>query len=646
MAQQDQVNININFETSQSDKNIEKTETSLKSLRSEINQYKSDLLNLEDGTKEYSDTMDKLIERQGRLNKLNQTVRYGTLNLTDAYSAVTLSVAGVVGGFNSLLGITTLLGGETDALAETFVKLQAGMSIVQGLTSFSKSIKQARIAMIAFNSILGASPIFLLATIITGVVVAVNSLSSAVDVSTKSYNSLTSAIEASNIELERNQRLAKAAGDSERQLAQRRISQAIEIRDRIEKELKELNELPDVENNTALGIFGLIRSRKIEADRENNRKKLEEDLNAANKVLQKAQDDFNLIAISENPGEVPTSVTDSQNTYKENLEDETRLIKELQEAEDTLYSNREKRREDDIIRNFSEEEYLNYIRQQKEATDELVVSLRQRLEVTDDPEERLSILERLIPLEAEQAALQKEYLEEEAKFNADKLAFEDALAIAQGYEPGMTIDEKLEVDRAALEERINMLWKEAEDTTLSYEERRTALTAWTKAKQDADKVDKQIKDLQRKREDDQLKHTSQIFSAASSLLGEQTATGKALAVASATIDTYRAANLALATYPPPYSYAAVAATIATGLASVKAILSTKVPGGNDNSGVDDNKPNIPSFPDIEPGMIQTHNNLDAYDEAFYNESRRVYVVESDITTLQNKVELRERQSSF
>jgi len=59
------------------------------------------------------------------------------------------------------------------------------------------------------------------------------------------------------------------------------------------------------------------------------------------------------------------------------------------------------------------------------------------------------------------------------------------------------------------------------------------------------------------------------------IFGENTAIGRIAAVASATINTYKAATEALSAYPPPFSYIAMATTIATGLAQVKRILSVK-----------------------------------------------------------------------
>ena len=52
------------------------------------------------------------------------------------------------------------------------------------------------------------------------------------------------------------------------------------------------------------------------------------------------------------------------------------------------------------------------------------------------------------------------------------------------------------------------------------------------------------------------------------------AVGKAYAIADATMNTYRAANLAMATLPPPFGQIAAAAAIAAGIANVKSIIST------------------------------------------------------------------------
>lgn len=59
------------------------------------------------------------------------------------------------------------------------------------------------------------------------------------------------------------------------------------------------------------------------------------------------------------------------------------------------------------------------------------------------------------------------------------------------------------------------------------------------------------------------------------IFGEQTAIGKLAGIAQATINTYQAASEALAAYPPPFSYVAMASAIVAGIANVKKIIAVK-----------------------------------------------------------------------
>jgi hypothetical protein len=59
---------------------------------------------------------------------------------------------------------------------------------------------------------------------------------------------------------------------------------------------------------------------------------------------------------------------------------------------------------------------------------------------------------------------------------------------------------------------------------------------------------------------------------------------KAVNIATAVIDTYKAANAALASAPPPFSFIAMGAAITAGLVNVKKIASQKFEGGSASSG--------------------------------------------------------------
>lgn len=71
--------------------------------------------------------------------------------------------------------------------------------------------------------------------------------------------------------------------------------------------------------------------------------------------------------------------------------------------------------------------------------------------------------------------------------------------------------------------------------------------------------------------DSQIAATDAVLGAAISVFGAQSVAGKIAATFQASIDTFRAANLALATIPPPFGQIVAAATVVQGLANVKKI---------------------------------------------------------------------------
>jgi hypothetical protein len=133
----------------------------------------------------------------------------------------------------------------------------------------------------------------------------------------------------------------------------------------------------------------------------------------------------------------------------------------------------------------------------------------------------------------------------------------------------------------------------------------------------------------------------QILSTAADLAGKDTAAGKALAVASATIATYSAiaGQLAVHSKPgaPPIPGYAIAQAIATGLAgfaAVRNILAVKVPNGGGGGG---SMPTM-NLPTTRPSSGFTMlGNEDPLRTTNEGGMVRVFVTESDITTSQNRV---------
>ena len=138
----------------------------------------------------------------------------------------------------------------------------------------------------------------------------------------------------------------------------------------------------------------------------------------------------------------------------------------------------------------------------------------------------------------------------------------------------------------------------------------------------------------------------------SDLVGKETAAGKAFAVAQATIDTYLSAQKAyqsmvgIPVAGPALAAVAAGVAIAGGIANVRKIVSTKVPGGG-GGGV--SAPSISaSAPAVTSGVPTVGNSpVTALGQVMNNQPPlRAYVVESEVTGTQKRVADIERRAGF
>lgn len=135
-----------------------------------------------------------------------------------------------------------------------------------------------------------------------------------------------------------------------------------------------------------------------------------------------------------------------------------------------------------------------------------------------------------------------------------------------------------------------------------------------------------------------LEAYSSILNSAAEIAGRDTAAGKALAVASATISTYTAIAKNLAAFSgvpiPGYAIAQAIATGVAGLAAVKNILAVKVPNSGGVGGGSMPSMNIPT---TRPSSGFTTLGNETINTNSVGEKMKVYVTESDITNSQTKV---------
>lgn len=130
-------------------------------------------------------------------------------------------------------------------------------------------------------------------------------------------------------------------------------------------------------------------------------------------------------------------------------------------------------------------------------------------------------------------------------------------------------------------------------------------------------------------------------------VGRESAAGKAFAVAQAVMNTYSAANKAMAAYPPPFSFIAAGATIVSGLMNVKKIISTPLPaaagggGGSAGSAASMSAPVAPPLP-----QTQTTNISQSSINDMGNQAVKAYVIENDVTSNQQRIAAIRQRARF
>jgi hypothetical protein len=186
---------------------------------------------------------------------------------------------------------------------------------------------------------------------------------------------------------------------------------------------------------------------------------------------------------------------------------------------------------------------------------------------------------------------------------------------------------------------INDLEEQAKDETLTVEERNLALKTLNEKKllNDKQTADASIAITQKEKDAKLalLDSYATSLNAISGLVGKDTAEGKLLAIASATISTYTAIAKTLAANAANTPLA-IASSIAIGLqgfAAVKGILDTPVPGQGSGGGTAPTPPRIPMS--VSGTMLNQNKPLTT--TSIGGAVNKVIVTETDITGTQDKV---------
>lgn len=163
-------------------------------------------------------------------------------------------------------------------------------------------------------------------------------------------------------------------------------------------------------------------------------------------------------------------------------------------------------------------------------------------------------------------------------------------------------------------------------------------------------LDKWLMSEDKKRLDEKVADTQTALNAISAVIDQNSVAGKAIAVAQAVINTYQGATKALG-QGGVLGFVTASAVIAAGLMNVKKIVSTKIPsasGTGSAGGGNVSAPSLNASAPIAPPTPQAQTTtLDSQSiNAIGSQTSRAYVIESDVTSSQQRIAAIQQRARF
>jgi len=588
---------------------------SVKSLKAELRQVTNELANLEEGSAAFVQAAQRAGALKDKIGDIKDTVN--AFNPEKKFQAIADSVGIAANGFSAMQGAMALFGSESEDLNKVMVKTQGAIALatgLNGLMGMGDAFKNLRLttleaisglqsmitgvgglggALNALKTALLANPLFILASVIGGIVVVLKGF----------YDGLSSGVEIYKAS-------AKAVGDLKKTYTS------------LIDEIKDLQ----IENDLANGKI-TEKDAALLKDKNNFKKEYLKILNEANTketeireqaAKERDQDGFKA---TKNILDKIGFETATTKAAKQSLEDIERQKQEniaaLRKKYSLVTSNtiiEETKKE--VDEKTQKDAKLKAINDKREAEEKKKADDKKKKDKKDLDDIGDAIIKDL----EKQQARKEEY--DQQKADNRQYNYEQALLDIE--------------DQKKLNKEI------ADDETKTAEERYAALDKLNKAGVISDKEASDAKIAIAKAEKDakivELDAYASVLSQASDLLGKNTVEGKAVAIAAATISTYTAIAKTLGAFAgvpiPGYAIAQAIVTGIAGFAAVKNIIDTPIPNQGGGGGGTPSMPSMPAAPAMRPTGFSTGQPSQTPPKV---EPQKVFVVESDITNSQNKV---------
>ena len=521
-------------------------------------------------------------ELYGKIREVRQTMQ--AFNPEQKFAAFGQSIRGVVGGFEALQGVIGLSGVKSEELEKTLLRVQSAMAISQGLNE----IQEASKAWGRMAAVVQQSTIFIKANEVANKAAAgaMRLFGVSVDATSTSFKVLKGAIAATGIGL-----LVVAIGE------------AISFFDDL--------------------INASEKAAEAEKHFQEENKKIFEEGQRADLANIKRREDY-YVALAKSQGKSEEEIFKIQQYWEGQR---LALLKRgYTEAVQVGESGNKER-----------EEILD--QDAKMQTDALTFKTEQDKKAKEQAEKAEEKRKEAARKHLEQ--LRREHEAEERR-EAEHQRRMQELRDGQGSDfiNGLLGDEKKAQDDQlkAEKDRLDASVKLHEDS----------INAKVKASVDAFNKEKDLTKeqiaLSEEERNERVQFAYDIANATGALadlVGQQTAAGKVLGIATATINTWIGATEVLrakSALPEPMGtiskIANVAAIVASGLKSVKQIMSVKVPGSSGSANIGSVSTNAPLTPQLSSTLTTLDQNTI---DNMGNKAVRAFVTETDITTNQEAI---------
>jgi hypothetical protein len=256
-------------------------------------------------------------------------------------------------------------------------------------------------------------------------------------------------------------------------------------------------------------------------------------------------------------------------------------------------------------------------------------------------QEREAVLAQIEGFRSEQLsndlALQRELIE----LTESQIESENARAISQAEFLAEQIEGeylRLQAQKAVAEEEARL---EEERLTKKRDQYKEGTQAYVDANNELldfqqENNQKQL-DLDKQLQESKQQLVGDALSNLAAIVGENSKFGKGIAVVQAIRDTYAAANTALKSAPPPFNFISAAATVAAGIANVKAITATDEPSAPSfaRSSGGGASVAVPTPPQINTVGTSGVNQLAETINAQTKQPIKAFVVSGEVTTAQS-----------